>query len=80
MINIWKIQCQHSPEMIDRIIVPIRKRGMGVLSFNYEQHDEGKAICHMKFEAEEHVADKIFKNMLRILDIDNVEIMPVEEI
>ncbi len=72
MINHWKIECLHSPEMIDRIMVPIRKRGMGVLSLHYEQIYGGRAICHMKFEAEQIEAEKIYKNMLRILDIEHV--------
>jgi acetolactate synthase II small subunit len=33
--NNWQIECHHSPETIDRILLPIRKRGLSVISLSY---------------------------------------------
>jgi acetolactate synthase regulatory subunit len=69
----WKIQCNHSPETIDRIIMPIRKRGLSVLSLNYKRQDEKTAVCQVEFEIESAEYERIFKNMLRIHDITTIE-------
>lgn len=69
----WKIQCNHTPESIDRIIMPIRKRGLSVISMNYKRNDEHTAVCHIEFEIEVTEYERIFKNMLRIHDITNIE-------
>jgi acetolactate synthase regulatory subunit len=69
----WKIQCNHSPETIDRIIMPIRKRGLSVISMEYKRKDEKTAVCNLEFEIEAAEYDRIFKNMLRIYDITNIE-------
>jgi acetolactate synthase regulatory subunit len=69
----WKIQCNHSPETIDRIIMPIRKRGLSVISMNYKRQDEKTAVCNLEFEIESSEYERIFKNMLRIYDITNIE-------
>lgn len=68
----WKIECNHTPETIDRILMPIRKRGMTVISLNYEQTDSKNAVCTIKFELEPEDSERIYKNMLRIHDIQNV--------
>lgn len=68
----WKIECKHSPETIDRILLPIRKRGISVNSFNYEKHGAESATCVMEFEIDPADSERIYKNMLRIHDIINV--------
>ncbi|HEY8400366.1 MAG TPA: hypothetical protein VIK89_03840 [Cytophagaceae bacterium] len=68
----WKIEAKHSPETIDRILLPIRKRGLSVISFNYQQKDASTATCIVEFEIEPAETDRIYKNMLRIHDIQNV--------
>jgi acetolactate synthase regulatory subunit len=69
----WKIQCNHTPETIDRIIMPIRKRGLSVISMDYKRGEEMTAVCHVEFEIEAAEYDRIFKNMLRIHDITKIE-------
>lgn len=71
----WKILCSHTPETIDRILLPIRKRGIKVLSFRYDQIDHAQASCIINFETEQETEDRIFKNMERIYDIQKVEII-----
>jgi len=68
----WKIECNHTPETIDRIMMPIRKRGLSVISFNYQQQDAKSAVCNMEFELEPEDYNRIYKNMLRLHDIQNV--------
>ncbi len=70
--NNWQIECHHSPETIDRILLPIRKRGLSVISLNYKQADNLDAICTIEFETEENDVERVYKNMLRIQDIKSV--------
>jgi acetolactate synthase II small subunit len=70
--NNWKIECNHTPETIDRILLPIRKRGIRVKSLHYEQKDNNNAVCTLEFEIESADVDRVYKNMLRIHDIQNV--------
>jgi len=66
------IQCHHTPETIDRIIMPIRKRAMMVTSFQYACTTATEAKCTLTFESNELEAEKIYKNMLRIIDIISI--------
>ena len=68
----WKIECNHNSETIDRILMPIRKRGLMVNSLNYVQIDSRMATCTLQIEIEEAEYEKIYKNMLRIQDIVSV--------
>ena len=70
--NNWQIECHHSPETIDRILLPIRKRGLSVISLNYKQTDNLDATCTVEFETEENDVERVYKNMLRIQDIKSV--------
>ncbi|MGN6645260.1 MAG: hypothetical protein ACTHJT_01915 [Cytophaga sp.] len=70
--NNWQIECHHSPETIDRILLPIRKRGLAVISLNYKQADNLDATCTIEFETEENDVERVYKNMLRIQDIKSV--------
>ncbi|MBC7451233.1 MAG: hypothetical protein H7259_07060 [Cytophagales bacterium] len=70
--NNWQIECNHSPETIDRILLPIRKRGLSVISLSYKQTDGLNAACTIEFETEENDVERIYKNMLRIQDIKSV--------
>lgn len=67
--NSWRIECNHTPETIDRILLPIRKRGLKVSSFRYEQKDAKNAVCTIEFDLELIEAERVYKNMLRIHDI-----------
>jgi acetolactate synthase II small subunit len=73
--NSWKIECDHTPETIDRILMPIRKRGLKVTSLNYLQIDSKNASCTIEFELDPIEAAKVYKNMLRIHDIQTVNIL-----
>lgn len=70
--NNWKVMVNHTPEIIDRVIMPVRKRGIGVQKLSYEQTGD-KGICEIQFEVDEFDAERIFKNMLRITDILQIE-------
>ena len=69
----WNIQCAHTPETIDRIVMPIRKRAMMVSSLHYAPTNNGQAKCVLSFETSAVEAEKIYKNMLRIIDITSIE-------
>jgi acetolactate synthase II small subunit len=68
----WKIECAHTPETIDRILMPIRKRAMTVESLQYKKTDSHNAQCILSFMSTSIEAEKIYKNMLRIYDIKNI--------
>jgi acetolactate synthase regulatory subunit len=70
--NCWKIECSHTPETIDRILLPIRKRGIKVMSLHYQEKDSKTATCTIEFEVDSSDVDRVYKNMLRIHDILNV--------
>ncbi|MFN8416015.1 MAG: hypothetical protein U0U66_06755 [Cytophagaceae bacterium] len=70
--NSWHIECAHTPETIDRILLPIRKRGLSVLSLNYTKNTEENAVCAIEFETEEADAERVYKNMIRLQDIKSV--------
>lgn len=70
--NCWKIECDHTPETIDRILLPIRKRGLRVLSLHYQQKDNLNATCTVEFELDSLEAERVYKNMMRIHDIQTV--------
>ncbi|WMJ74957.1 hypothetical protein RCC89_17565 [Cytophagaceae bacterium ABcell3] len=68
----WKIECAHTPETIDRILLPIRKRGLTLNSFTYKKVDDKKAECTFEVEIEPTETERIHLNLLRIYDIDCV--------
>lgn len=68
----WQIECNHTAETIDRIILPIRKRGIAVSSFQYTQKDASHATCLIEFEIEASAVERVYKNMIRIQDINEV--------
>ncbi len=72
VLNNWQIECLHSPETIDRILLPIRKRGLSVISLSYKQAGDLDATCIIEFETEENDVERVYKNMLRIQDIKSV--------
>jgi acetolactate synthase regulatory subunit len=65
----WKIECHHTPETIDRILLPIRKRGIKVIDFHYKQKDVNTATCTIEFEIDPADIERVYKNMLRNYDI-----------
>ena len=67
--NRWQIECSHTPETIDRILLPIRKRGISVMSLHYQQKDTKTATCTVEFEVDASDVERVYKNMLRIHDI-----------
>lgn len=75
--NTWYIKCNHTPEVIDRILMPIRKRGLSISKMSYEQ--EGKfGNCTLEFIVDENDATRIYKNLMRIVDI--LEVEKIEEV
>lgn len=72
--NYWLIKCNHTPETIDRIMMQFRKRGLTINSLEYKKVDFTSATCTIEFEEVADQADKIYKNMLRSVDINGIEI------
>lgn len=72
--NCWKIRCNHTPEVIDRIVMPIRKRGLSIDKMTYEKDGEF-GDCVLEFAMDESDATRIYKNLMRITDILAVEKM-----
>lgn len=52
--------------------MPIRKRGLLISKMNYEQEGEF-GNCNLEFIVEEADAVRIYKNLMRITDILEVE-------
>ena len=73
--NYWLINCSHTPESIDRIMMPFRKRGMLIESLTYEKVDERTAACKVKFEEDEVNTNRIYKNLIRLVDINSIEVI-----
>lgn len=71
-MNRWQIDCTHTPETIDRILLPIRKRGLCVHSLNYHKKDEQNAVCTIEFEVDDSDTERVYRNMIRIYDIQEV--------
>jgi acetolactate synthase regulatory subunit len=69
----WQIECTHTPETIDRIMLPIRKRGITVSSLHYSQKSDSNATCVLEFEIEPAAVDRIYKNLVRLQDIIEVK-------
>jgi acetolactate synthase II small subunit len=70
--NTWRIRCNHTPEVIDRIVMPVRKRGLSIEKMTYER-DGVFGNCHLEFEVDEADANRIYKNLMRVTDILEVE-------
>lgn len=70
--NRWQIECDHTPETIDRILLPIRKRGISVVSLNYQREENNLATCIIEVEVEPAEVERIYKNLIRIQDIRKV--------
>jgi acetolactate synthase II small subunit len=70
--NTWRIKCNHTPEVIDRILMPIRKRGLSIEKMSYEKENTF-GYCKLEFDVNEEDAVRIYKNMMRITDILEVE-------
>ncbi len=67
--NTWSIQCHHTPDIIDRILMQLRKRGMKADRFEYKKINETEAECLIEFEDVPANADRIYKNMQRTQDL-----------
>ena len=73
--NYWLIKCNHCPETLDRILSPFRKRGMSLESVTYKRESDFVAICALEFDEDKENSERIYKNLLRIVDVNSVEIL-----
>ena len=73
--NYWLIKCNHTPETVDKIMLSFRKRGMTVDMLHYKKVSEELAECEVEFEDSAENAERIRKNILRLVDINEVEPM-----
>ena len=71
--NYWLIKCNHTPETVDKIMLSFRKRGMMVDMLHYRKITEDTAECEDTPES----AERIRKNILRLVDINEVGPMVV---
>ena len=68
-----RIECNHTAETIDRVMLPIRKRGLKASRFLYEQTGDSTATCTLTFEIEEADIERIYRNLIRQSDINTVQ-------
>jgi len=73
--NYWLVKCNHTPETLDRIVSPFRKRGLMLDSVTYKKSDDDLATCYIEFFEDEFNSNRIMKNLIRIIDILDVEII-----
>lgn len=52
-----------------------RKRGLTVESVFYQKVDNDNASCKVVFEEDEVNANRIYKNLIRLVDINEIEIL-----
>ena len=71
--NCWRIKCNHTPETVDKIMLSFRKRGMTVDRLLYQKVSEHEAECEVEFEDSLENAERIKKNILRLVDINVIE-------
>ena len=69
----WLIKCSHTPESLDRIMMAFRKRGLTVESVFYQKVDEKNASCKLVFMEDDIQAGRIYKNLIRLVDIYEIE-------
>lgn len=77
--NCWRIKCNHTPETLDRIMAPFRKRGMALESVEYKRESDFVAFCLIEFDEDPENSTRIFKNLLRTVDIHEIEILKEEK-
>ena len=73
--NYWRIKCNHTPETIDRIMLAFRKRGLCVDALQYKKISDSLAECEVEFQEEAENANRIYKNIIRLVDITEIEIL-----
>ena len=73
--NYWHIKCNHTPETVDKIMLSFRKRGLTVDSLHYRKVADNLAECKVEFEEDPENAERIRKNILRLVDI--IEVSPL---
>ncbi|MBY0426317.1 MAG: hypothetical protein K2Q22_11820 [Cytophagales bacterium] len=73
--NCWHIKCNHTPETIDRIMMAFRKRGMTVNTFKYQKESDSLASCFVEFDLDQENATRVYNNMIRVVDILEVEVL-----
>lgn len=77
--NCWRIKCNHTPETLDRILAPFRKRGMSLESVEYKRESDFIAFCIVEFDEDAENSSRIFKNLLRVVDILSMEVLKEEK-
>lgn len=77
--SVWQINCRLTPEIIDRLVAPVRKRGLQVLQLSFEARPDHTACCTMGFESEPGQLHFIKSNFLRIEDVISVACEQLEQ-
>jgi acetolactate synthase regulatory subunit len=68
-----RVECNHSPETIDRVVLPVRKRGLSVTHLEYKQLTDTTSVCNLSFEIEESDIVRVCNNLIRQTDVLKVE-------
>ena len=71
-LNKWTIKCNHTPETIDRIMMHFRKRGLTVNELNYKALENKLSDCEIVFEEDALNAGRIYKNLIRTVDVNEI--------
>lgn len=58
---------------------PFRKRGMALESVEYKRESDFIAVCLVEFDEDAENSTRIYKNLLRIVDIQEIEILSEEK-
>lgn len=77
--SVWQITCRLTPEIIDRLVAPVRKRGLQVLQLSFEAQANQTAKCTLTFESEAGHLHFIKSNFMRITDVMSVSCEQLEQ-
>lgn len=66
------ITAHSSPEILDRMIAPFRKRGILPQSVDFKQIDTEQCVATIFFDPRNNPLHLIEKNLLRMVDIQTV--------
>ena len=67
------VRCVHTAEVLDRLIAPIRKRGILIDKFTFEKIAQDVAICQLIFVSDATQLHYIESNLNRLVDVHEVK-------
>lgn len=67
------VRCVHTAEVLDRLIAPIRKRGILIDKLTFEKIAQNTAVCTMLFTSDATQLHYIESNLNRLVDVHEVK-------